>query len=110
MTRKKPDRPPAERETRLTPPVPDVHVAVSPEAIDEVLAANPPPAVLPIGKRGDKGFVWEIDPLWTIRLERLAQAAGVKPQGFLETLLRRAWVSLPPKQRYDDDPTPEDAA
>jgi len=103
-------------------PLPDVHVAVSPEAIDQQLAQaatvtvehrNPhgrvayvdtvpapvPAVVLPVGKRGDKGFVWELDAMWTERVEKMAAVAGLTPQGYLDSLLRRAWVGLDQRHR-----------
>lgn len=68
--------------------------------ITEDLRAIPvPPVVLPVGKRGDKGFVWELNPLWTERVERMAAIAGLTPQSYLESLLRRAWVGMDQRHR-----------
>lgn len=58
-----------------------------------------PPVVLPVGKRGDKGFVWELDALWTERVERMAAIAGLDAQGYLDSLLRRAWVGMDQRHR-----------
>lgn len=58
-----------------------------------------PAVVLPVGKRGDKGFVWELDALWTERIEKMAQVAGLTPQRYLDSLLRRAWVGLDQRHR-----------
>ena len=65
-----------------------------------VPAPAPVPAVvLPVGKRADKGFVWELDALWTERVERMAAVAGLSAQGYLDSLLRRAWVGLDQRHR-----------
>jgi hypothetical protein len=44
-------------------------------------------------------IVWALDALWTERVERMADKAGVLPVRFLETLLRDAWVRSPLKPK-----------
>lgn len=52
-------------------------------------------------------FTMTLDAQWTERLERLAQPTGMTPQAFMQTLLRRAWASLPRSLRRDEDPSHE---
>lgn len=40
-----------------------------------------------------------LDPLWIERLSKMAAAAGQTPTAYLETLLRRAWCSMPLEKR-----------
>lgn len=97
-------------------PMPDVQTAVGPEAIDEVLAQSPPEApaepvaTLPSPAHPDaaasmdgarNAIRWNVGVLWSDRVERMAQTRGLTVEGFLESLLRRAWVSMPVKDRKD---------
>jgi hypothetical protein len=72
-------------------------VIENPEAVGD--PAVVPSVVLPVGKRGDKGFVWELDATWTARVERMATIAGLPLERYLDSLLRRAWVGMDQRHR-----------
>lgn len=80
--RQEPERPPQARETTIAPLVPGGRGPI-------------PDELRPVGKRGDGGFVFELDATWADRLERLARPAGATPASYLLTLLRKAWTSQP---------------
>ena len=142
MSKKRPPRPPADRETRVFPPdadrEPDFAGPEGPARFSKTPFASPaeppgqeaepsplsklygaipdlpldldamnrgraavgmpplePAGVVPAGPRGDKGFVFELDALWTGRLHTLANHAGVEPGAYLTALLRRQWTAAP---------------
>lgn len=118
MTKKKPARPPSDRETRVFPPTEAATIAADLiagpkrdpfEGLDEPMKLVPdlqapdprptlPSPTVPMDGAA-KGIRWEVGALWTDRIERMADARGLSVEGFLESLLRRAWVSTPPGLR-----------
>lgn len=78
-----PQYPSLNREASIIPPAP------------RPTLPGPMGAILP---SSDERVV-ELAPMWRDRLRKMADAAGTTPAEYLETLIRRAWVSMPLAKR-----------
>lgn len=47
----------------------------------------------------DGELSFKLEPLWVERLEKMATKAAMTPHAYLELLLRRAWCSMPSRDR-----------
>ena len=97
-----------------SPDLSPVPVALNPDAVGDPEQAPvvqlPRPAAyvgtgysaeqrIPPPTHAELPITWQLDELWSGRLRRMAEAAQVKPEAYLERLLHRAWVALPSAQR-----------